>query len=205
VLLPAEATPTRFNTMKKIIKPMVFSLALVPFVVLVYTAVWGDLGPDPAKELSLETGEWALRFLLIALAMTPLRQIFNQIEFTRHRRMLGLFAFFYATLHMSVWLTFLLQFRWGAVLEEILERPYITVGFAAYVILFALGVTSPKVMVRKLGRSWKRLHRLVYLAGILAIVHLLWISRLDIGEAVLYGAVLVVLLGYRVYRKVRTA
>jgi sulfoxide reductase heme-binding subunit YedZ len=191
--------------MKKIIKPMVFSLALAPFVVLVYTAIWGDLGPDPAKELSLETGEWALRFLLIALAMTPLRQIFNQIEFTRHRRMLGLFAFFYATLHMCVWLTFLLQFRWGAVVEEILERPYITIGFAAYVILFALGVTSPKVVVRKLGRSWKRLHRLVYLAGILAIIHLLWISRLDIGEAVFYGVVLAVLLGYRVYREVRTA
>jgi len=191
--------------MKEIIKPMVFSLALVPLVVLVYTAIWGDLGPDPAKELSLETGEWALRFLLISLAMTPLRQIFNQIQFTRHRRMLGLFALFYATLHMFVWLTFLLQFRWGAVLEEILERPYITIGFAAYVILFALGVTSPKVMVRKLGRSWKRLHRLVYLAGILAIIHLLWISRLDIGETVLYGAVLAVLLGYRVYRKARTA
>jgi sulfoxide reductase heme-binding subunit YedZ len=191
--------------MEKMIKPMVFSLALVPFGVLVYTVIWGDLGPDPAKELSLETGEWALRFLLIALAMTPLRHIFNQIEFTRHRRMLGLFAFFYATLHMFVWLTFLLQFRWGAVLEEILERPYITIGFAAYVILFALGVTSPKFMVRKLGRSWKRLHRLVYLAGILAIIHLLWISRLDIGEAVLYGAVLAVLLGYRLYRKARTA
>jgi sulfoxide reductase heme-binding subunit YedZ len=194
--------------MKKIIKPVVFSLALVPFAVLLYTAIWGDLGPDPAKELSLETGEWALRFLLIALAMTPLRQIFNQIEFTRHRRMLGLFALFYATLHLFVWLTFLLQFRWAAIVEEILERPYITIGFAAYVILFALGVTSPKVMVRKLGRSWKRLHRLVYLAGVLAIVHLLWISRLDIGEAVLYGAVLAVLLGYRIYqsyKKARTA
>jgi sulfoxide reductase heme-binding subunit YedZ len=174
--------------MKKIIKPVVFSLALVPFAVLLYTAIWGDLGPDPAKELSLETGEWALRFLLIALAMTPLRQIFNQIEFTRHRRMLGLFALFYATLHLFVWLTFLLQFRWAAIIEEVLERP--------------------KVMVRKLGRSWKRLHRLVYLAGVLAIVHLLWISRLDIGEAVLYGAVLAVLLGYRIYqsyKKARTA
>ena len=189
--------------MKKMIKPMVFSLALVPFAVLLYTAIWGDLGPDPAKELSLQTGEWALRFLLVALAMTPLRQIFSQIEFIRQRRMLGLFALFYATLHLFVWLTFLLQFRWEAILEEILERPYITVGFAAYVILFTLGATSPKFMVRKLGRSWKRLHRLVYVAGVLAIVHLLWILRLDIGEAVIYGAILAILLGYRIYKKLR--
>ena len=187
--------------MKKMIKPTVFSLALVPFAVLLYTAIWGDLGPDPAKELSLETGEWALRFLLITLAMTPLRQIFSQIEFTRQRRMLGLFALFYATVHLFVWLTFLLQFRWGAILEEILERPYITVGFAAYVILFALGATSPKFIVRKLGLYWKRLHRLVYVAGVLAIVHLLWILRLDIEEAVIYGVVLAILLGFRIYKK----
>mgnify|MGYP006091411109 FL=1 len=185
------------------IKPTVFSLALVPFAVLLYTAIWGDLGPDPAKELSLETGEWALRFLLITLAMTPLRQIFSQIEFTRQRRMLGLFALFYATVHLFVWLTFLLQFRWGAILEEILERPYITVGFAAYVILFALGATSPKFIVRKLGLYWKRLHRLVYVAGVLAIVHLLWILRLDIEEAVIYGVVLAILLGFRIYKKLR--
>lgn len=191
--------------MKKLLKPFVFILALVPFAALLYRTFFGDLGPDPAKELSLETGEWALRFLLIALAMTPLRQVFNQIEFVRHRRMLGLFALFYATLHLFVWLTFLLQFRWGAVLEEIVERPYITIGFAAYVILFALGVTSPKVMVRKMGRNWKRLHQLVYLAGVLAVVHLLWILRLDIGEAVIYGAILALLLGYRLYRKLRPA
>ena len=189
--------------MKKMIKPTVFSLALVPFAVLLYTAIWGDLGPDPAKELSLETGEWALRFLLITLAMTPLRQIFSQIEFTRQRRMLGLFALFYATVHLFVWLIFLLQFRWGAILEEILERPYITVGFAAYVILFALGATSPKFIVRKLGLYWKRLHRLVYVAGVLAIVHLLWILRLDIEEAVIYGVVLAILLGFRIYKKLR--
>jgi len=90
-------------------------------------------------------------------------------------------------------------------LEEILERPYITIGFAAYVILFTLGVTSPKFMVRKLGRYWKRLHRLVYVAGVLAIVHLLWILRLDIGEAVIYGVVLAILLGFRIYKKLRAA
>ncbi|MFK7865590.1 MAG: sulfite oxidase heme-binding subunit YedZ [Pseudohongiellaceae bacterium] len=189
--------------MKKIIKPTVFMLALVPFAALVYRIVYGDLGPDPAKELSLETGEWALRFLLISLAMTPMSRIAKQIEFIRQRRMIGLFSFFYATLHLIVWLTFLLQFRWADVFVEIAERPYITIGFAAYVILFALAVTSPKAMVRRLGRNWKRLHQLVYVAGVLAVIHLLWILRLDIGEAVIYGALLAVLLGYRVFDKLR--
>ncbi len=189
--------------MKPFIKPLIFSVALIPFALLIMKIATNDLGPDPAKELSLLTGEWALRFLLISLALTPLRLLSNNTEFVRHRRMLGLFAFFYASLHLFVWLTFLLQFRWGDILEEIIERPYITVGFASYVLLLLLAGTSPKVMVRKLGRNWKRLHRAVYVAAVLSIVHLVWISRLDIGEAVLYGAVLAVLLGYRVYVKLK--
>ena len=187
--------------MKRFIKPLIFIVALIPFAVLILKIATNDLGPDPAKELSLLTGEWALRFLLISLALTPLRLLTKNPEYVRHRRMLGLFAFFYASLHLFVWLTFLLQFRWGDILEEIIERPYITVGFASYVVLLVLAATSPLVMVRKLGRNWKRLHRAVYLAAMLSIVHLLWILRLDIGEAVLYGAVLAVLLGYRVYVK----
>jgi sulfoxide reductase heme-binding subunit YedZ len=187
--------------MKRFIKPLIFLVALIPFAVLIFKIVTNDLGPDPAKELSLLTGEWALRFLLISLALTPLRLITKNTEYVRHRRMVGLFAFFYASLHLFVWLTFLLQFRWGDILEEIIERPYITVGFASYLVLAVLAATSPLVMVRKLGRNWKRLHRSVYGAAILSIVHLLWISRLDIGEAVFYGAILAMLLGYRVYVK----
>ena len=183
--------------MRKLIKPLVFVAALLPFAYLLVRIIRNDLGPDPAQELSIETGEWTLRFLLIALAMTPLRQLSRQVEFVRQRRMLGLFALFYASCHFMVWLTFLLGFRWYAVFEEIVERPYITVGFSAYLILLALGITSPKAMVRKLGRNWKRLHRLVYLASILGVVHLLWILRSDIAEAVLYGTLVLVLLGYR--------
>ena len=185
--------------MRKLIKPVVFVLALIPFAVLLLRILQNNLGPDPVQELSLETGEWTLRFLIIALAMTPLRRITKQTEFTRHRRMLGLFALFYATMHLFVWLVFVLEFRWFAIAEEILERPYITVGFSAYVILLALGITSPKFMVRKLGKNWKRLHRLVYLAAILGVVHLLWILRLDIGPAVFYGALVALLLGYRAW------
>ena len=176
-------------------------MALIPFALLVARILNNDLGPDPAKELSLETGEWALRFLLITLTLTPLRRLTKQTEFVRHRRMIGLYSFFYASLHLFVWLTFLLQFRWNDIVEEIIERPYITMGFASYVILLILAATSPKAMVRKLGRNWKRLHKAVYLAAILSIIHLLWILRLDIGEAVLYGAILAVLLGYRLVVK----
>ena len=113
--------------------------------------------------------------------------------------MLGLFALFYATIHLLVWMSFLLVFRWQAIGEELIERPYITVGFVAYMILLALGVTSPKAMVRRLGKNWKKLHRLVYIAGILAVVHLLWILRTDVWEAVVYGAVLAVLLGFGLF------
>ncbi len=191
--------------MHKMIKPLVFSAALVPLVLVLFKIFQNDLGPDPAQELAKITGEWAIRFLILALSLTPLRLFFNQTEFVRHRRMLGLFALFYATIHFFVWIIFLLQFQWGRIYEEIVERPFITIGFCAYIILFVLGVTSPKVMVRKLGRNWKPLHRLVYLSSILAVVHLLWILRTNIGEAVLYGSLVAVLLGYRLRHKFKLA
>ena len=183
--------------MGKLIKPSVFILALVPFAILLLRIYRNDLGPDPAQELSIETGEWTLRFLLITLAMTPLRQITNQAVFVRHRRMLGLFALFYASVHFLSWMAFLLGFRFFAIMEELIERPYITLGFSAYLILLALGATSPKAVARKLGKNWKRLHRLVYIAAVLGVVHLLWILRSDISEALFYGSILAFLLGYR--------
>jgi len=185
--------------MAKLIKPLVFVTALIPFAFLVLRILRNDLGPDPAEELAIETGEWTLRFLILTLTLSPLRRISNNIEFVRIRRMLGLYTFFYATLHFTVWLTFLLGFRWSDVLVEIIERPYITVGFSAYLILLALALTSPKLMVRKLGKNWKRLHRLLYVASILGVVHLLWILRLDIGPAVFYGTLVFLLLGYRLF------
>jgi len=189
--------------MRKLIKPLIFLVALVPLAFVVLKVIQNDLGPDPAQELAKLTGIWALRFLILALALTPLRLMTNQTEFVRNRRMLGLFAWFYATVHFMVWMTFLLEFRWGRIVAEIIERPFITVGFCSYVILFALAVTSPKFMVRKLGRNWKRLHRLVYLAAILAVIHLLWILRTDVGEAALYGGLVAMLLGYRAFHKYR--
>jgi sulfoxide reductase heme-binding subunit YedZ len=187
----------------KLIKPVVFLLALLPLAWVVWRVVSNDLGPDPAQELAIETGEWSIRFLLLALAMTPLRQVTGLVDFVRQRRMVGLFAWFYASLHFLVWLSFVWGFRWGTVGAEIIERPYITVGFLAWVILLALALTSPKFMLRKLGRNWKRLHRLVYVSGVLAIVHLLWIQRTDLIEPVFYGSILAVLLGYRLWNRSR--
>ena len=189
--------------MVRLVKPSIFFMALIPFIWLLLKVFQNDLGPDPAQALSIETGEWALRFLLLTLTITPFRQIFRVAEIARLRRMIGLFAFFYASIHFLSWMAFILGFRWLAIAEELVERPYITVGFLAYVILFLLGVTSTNSMVRRLGKNWKRLHKFVYAASILAIVHLLWILRTDITEAVIYGVLLAILLGYRIFRKLK--
>lgn len=189
--------------MVRLVKPSIFFMALIPFIWLLLKVFQNDLGPDPAQALSIETGEWALRFLLLTLAITPFRQIFRVAEIARLRRMIGLFAFFYASIHFLSWMAFILAFRWLAIAEELVERPYITVGFLAYVILFLLGVTSTNSMVRRLGKNWKRLHKFVYAASILAIVHLLWILRTDVTEAVIYGVLLAILMGYRIFRKLK--
>lgn len=189
--------------MVRLVKPSIFFMALIPFIWLLLKVFQNDLGPDPAQALSIETGEWTLRFLLLTLAITPFRQIFRVAEIARLRRMIGLFAFFYASIHFLSWMAFILGFRWLAIAEELVERPYITVGFLAYVILFLLGVTSTNSMVRRLGKNWKRLHKFVYAASILAIVHLLWILRTDVTEAVIYGVLLAILLGYRIFRKLK--
>ena len=181
----------------KRLRILTFLFCLIPFVLLLLKVLQNDLGPDPAKELALETGEWSIRFLLLALAMTPLRHLSGRVEFAKRRRMVGLFALFYASVHFLVWVIFLLGLRWGAILEEVVERPYITIGFSSFLILVVLGATSPRVMVRKLGKNWRRLHRLVYVAGVLAIIHLVWIVRTDLSEALLYGAILAGLLGWR--------
>ena len=183
------------------LKPAVFSTALLPLAWLIWRIAANDLGPDPVQELAISTGEWTLRFLLITLTLTPLRQLSGQVAFVRVRRMVGLFTLFYAAAHFVVWLSLLLGFRWYAIGEELLERPYISIGFLALLILIALGVTSPRAMVRRMGKNWKRLHRLIYLAAILAIVHLTWILRTDLSEAVLYGSILALLLGYRLWRR----
>lgn len=160
------------------------------------------LGADPVAEIEHRLGLWALRLLLATLAITPLRQLTGQAVLVRFRRMLGLYAFFYASLHFSAYLVLDLRGYWAQVFEEIAKRPYITVGFAAWLLLVPLALTSTTGWIRRLGRNWARLHKLVYAVGVLAVLHFWWLVKSDVREPALYAAILVVLLGWRVARRV---
>ncbi len=181
-------------------KPVVFTVCLLPFAWLLWLVYTSQLGSNPVEELLHQTGSWALRFLLVVLAVTPLRKLSGWTVVLRFRRMLGLFAFFYASLHFSVYFLLDLGMDLAFVVEDILKRPYITVGFTALVLLVPLAVTSTKGMMRRLGPNWKKLHRLVYLIGILGVVHYIWLIKADLLEPLIYATILLVLL---VIRKIK--
>lgn len=176
------------------IKPVVFLLCLLPLGWTIYLGVTGGLGPDPGKEMVLSSGIWALRFLIITLAITPLRTYFRLNGLINYRRMLGLYCWFYASVHFAAVWTYLLGWKLSVFVEEFADRPYMTLGILAWVLLLPLGVTSTLWARRKLGRRWKRLHQSVYLIGILACAHFIWLVRSDYTEALLYSALLAVLL-----------
>jgi len=179
------------------IKWVVFGLALIPLGVLVTNAVSGGLGANPIEAITHYTGEWALRLLLVTLAVTPLRKLTGWARVVHFRRMLGLFAFFYASLHVATYVLLDQFFDWRAMLEDVVERPYITAGFCAFVLLVPLAVTSTNGWMRRLRRNWSRLHRLVYPAAIIAVIHFLWLVKADSLEPAIYAAVLALLLGAR--------
>ncbi|ACL72588.1 Ferric reductase domain protein protein transmembrane component domain protein [Thioalkalivibrio sulfidiphilus HL-EbGr7] len=161
----------------------------------------GGLGTNPIEYLTHETGIWALRLLCLTLLMTPLRRMTGWSWPMRLRRMLGLFAFFYACLHLSIWIGLDLFFDWTLIWDDVLNRPYITLGFTAWLLLLPLAVTSTDAMMRRLKRRWVQLHRLVYPAAILAVLHFWWLTRADYREPMLYGVILAVLLGWRVIQR----
>jgi sulfoxide reductase heme-binding subunit YedZ len=179
-------------------KAFVFLLCLLPAVLL--AAGWfGDtLGANPIEALQRGTGEWTLRMLLITLAVTPLRRLTGLHWLLRLRRMLGLFAFAWACAHLANWLWLDLWFDWTLIAEDILERPYVTVGFAAFVLMVPLAATSNAFAIRRLGgRRWQALHRSVYAIAILGVVHFWWLVKADVLEPLLYALVLAALLGMR--------
>jgi len=159
------------------------------------------LGADPVAAIEHRTGLWALRFLLLSLAITPLRQLSGQAVLLRFRRLLGLYAFFYACLHLTAYLALDLGGYWAQIFEEIAKRPYITVGFTAWLLLVPLAVTSTLGWMRRLGRRWGQLHRLVYAVAVLAVLHFWWLVKSDVREPALYAAIVAVLLGWRAIRR----
>lgn len=182
---------------------IIFLCALIPFAWLVFNTITQQLGADPAKTIVLFTGEWTIYFLFITLSVTPLRRLLKWNWLMPHRRMLGLFALFYGLLHLLSYLIFILGLDFSRLVFETLKRPYITVGFPALLILVALGITSTQKMMRRLGKNWVKLHRLVYLALILAWIHVLWQVRSSYFEAAVYGAIVAVLLGIRLFWAVK--
>jgi methionine sulfoxide reductase heme-binding subunit len=189
---------TRSEMLVRYGKPLVFLLCLVPLGVLIARGASGALGPNPVEAITHFTGDWTLRLLLATLAVTPLRRLTGQAWLVRFRRMLGLFAFFYAVLHVTTYLWLDRFFDLGTIAEDVLKRPYITVGFAAFVLMVPLAITSTQGWIRRLGRRWKTLHRAVYAIGVLGVLHYLWLVKADLLEPAIYGVILAVLLGMRV-------
>jgi methionine sulfoxide reductase heme-binding subunit len=179
-------------------KVILFLAALVPQALLIRGAITGDLGVNPAETIQLTTGRWALRFLLLSLAVTPVRRLTGWNPIIRFRRMLGLFAFFYAVCHFAAYWSFDLNFAFGAMIGDVLKRPFIALGFAAFLLMVPLAVTSTKGWIRRMGKRWTQLHRLVYLSAILAVVHFALKVKVFTGDPVIYAGLLAALLLVRI-------
>ena len=189
--------------MAGVMKPVVFAAGLLPLGYCIWQVVslslgkTHQLGADPGEAIVLFNGEWALRFLLLTLCVTPVRQIFHWPEIARIRRMLGLFCFTYAVMHVCSYIAFLLEFQFSDLFQDVLKRPYITVGFTALMGLIPLAATSNRWMVRRLKQRWRTLHRLIYIILPLVLVHLIWLTRSDYTQAIVYSVVGALLLAYR--------
>src|SRR5688572_17708493 len=192
--MPTEARKTVF------LKAGVFAACLVPLGILAANALARNLGANPIDEITDQTGIWTLRLLLISLAVTPLRRLTGWNRLIQVRRMLGLFAFFYASLHFLTYLWLDQFFAVEDIIADVMDRPFITVGFASFVLLIPLAVTSTTAMIKRLGgKWWQRLHRLVYVIAIGGVIHYLWLVKADIRLPLIYGGVLALLLAHRLW------
>jgi methionine sulfoxide reductase heme-binding subunit len=190
--------------MQALQKPLVFVAALGPLLWLAFRALSGRLGANPVEELTLTTGLWAFRFLLLSLAVTPLRRLTGWNRVIQFRRMLGLFAFFYAAVHLSIYLVLDQGLALEFILADVAKRRFITAGMLAFLLMVPLAITSTRGWIRRLGRRWQVLHRLVYFSALAAALHFIWKVKVVIGEPVYYAAVLALLLGFRLFWALRT-
>lgn len=183
-----------------LVKPLIFLVALLPLGRLVWLGFTDDLGANPIEFITRSTGTWALVFLCITLAMTPLRLLTNQSIWIRFRRMLGLFSFFYACLHFSIWLWLDLDWNLLEMIKDVIKRPFITMGFLSFVLLIPLALSSNHWAQKKLGRRWTQLHRLVYVIAIAVILHYWWhkAGKNDLETVSIYAIVVISLLSFRI-------
>ena len=189
-------------------KIAIFGICLLPFAFTMHDALNDSLGPDPIETLHFRTGDWTLRFLLITLSCTPIKLLLNWKFQLRFRRMLGLFAFFYASLHLCVYFLLDLSFSWSEIVDEVPKSPYVLVGLTAYMLLIPLAATSTRGMVRRLGKNWKKLHRLVYAAACLGVIHFFWLVKADLTEPAIYAVILSALFAIRIvhhFHRIRKA
>ena len=183
--------------MKKYYKPSIFFLSLIPFFLILYKIIFNKLGPEPVKEITHFTGEWTLLFIIFTLSMSPLKKITKLNIWISFRRMLGLFLFFYATLHMLTYVAIDYRLDFQSISKDILTKKFIFVGFAAWILLLPLAFTSSKKAIIYLKDKWKKLHRLIYLISILGIIHFIWLVKKDLTEPIIYAVIIVILLLFR--------
>jgi len=181
-------------------KVLVFLLSLIPLLTIAWRAYRGNLTANPVEFLQHQTGDWTLRFLIFTLCITPFRRVLHLPELIRFRRMLGLFAFFYVCLHFLTYLGPDQSFNVAGMLKDIVKRPFITVGFAAFVLLIPLAITSTAGWIRRLGgKRWQALHRSIYACAVLGVVHYYWLVKSDVREPLFYGFLVGILLAWRVF------
>jgi sulfoxide reductase heme-binding subunit YedZ len=191
--------------MQKTAKAVVFLTCLAPLAWLATRTVTGRLGINPVEDLELTTGIWALRFLVATLLVTPIRRLSGWNRIIQYRRMLGLFAFFYASVHFAIYIGVDQFFAFGFIVKDVAKRPFITMGFTAFVLMIPLALTSTRGWIRRLGRRWQMLHRLVYVSGVCAAIHYLWKVKVIIGSPVYYATAIGLLLGFRLIWQLRSA
>lgn len=191
---------------RRVGKPVAFAACLIPLSLLLADAFGGRLSANPVEDITHRTGDWTLILLMVTLSVTPLRRFTGWGVLIQFRRMIGLFAFFYSLLHFSTYVVFDHLFDVGAMLEDVLERPYITVGFTSLVLLIPLAVTSTKGWIKRLGgRRWNRLHQLVYVSAAGGVMHYLWLVKADVRKPTIFGVILVALLLTRLIHKRKAA
>ena len=184
--------------MKKYFKPSIFFLSLIPLLIIIYKIYFNQLGPEPVKEITHHTGEWTLIFICLTLAMSPLKRLTNLGVWIKFRRMLGLFVFFYATIHLLTYVGIDYRFDWAPIFNDVVKKKYIFIGFSAWLLLIPLAITSSQKMMKLLKHNWKKIHKLIYVIAIFGSLHYIWLSKTIFFKPLIYATIIALLLLIRV-------